>query len=68
MYYNVITNLKKEQTMISKAMQDAINDQINKEMFSSYLYLSMAAYFEDINLPGAATGCTSRLKKRTNTL
>jgi ferritin len=38
--------------MISKAMQDAINDQINKELFSSYLYLSMAAYFEDATLPG----------------
>jgi ferritin len=40
--------------MISKAMQDAINDQINKELYSSYLYLSMAAYFEDKNLPGFA--------------
>ncbi len=38
--------------MISQAMQDAINAQINKELFSSYLYLSMAAYFEDSNLPG----------------
>lgn len=38
--------------MISKVMQDAINEQINKELFSSYLYLSMAAYFEDQNLPG----------------
>jgi ferritin len=38
--------------MISKAMQDAINEQINKEMFSSYLYLSMAANFEGKNLPG----------------
>ncbi len=38
--------------MISKAMQDALNDQINKELYSSYLYLSMAAYFEDANLPG----------------
>jgi len=35
-------------------MQDAMNEQINKEMFSSYLYLSMAAYFEDKNLPGFA--------------
>jgi ferritin len=35
-------------------MQDAMNDQINKELFSSYLYLSMAAYFEDRNLPGFA--------------
>lgn len=40
--------------MINKPMQDAMNEQINKEMFSSYLYLSMAAYFEDKNLPGFA--------------
>jgi len=38
--------------MIEKAMQDAMNEQINKELFSSYLYLSMAAYFEDKNLTG----------------
>jgi len=41
--------------MITQAMQDALNDQINKELFSSYLYLSMAAYFEDRNLPGFAS-------------
>jgi ferritin len=40
--------------VITKAMQDAVNDQINKELYSSYLYLSMAAYFEDKNLPGFA--------------
>lgn len=40
--------------MIGKIMQDAMNEQINKELFSSYLYLSMAAYFEDRNLPGFA--------------
>lgn len=40
--------------MIGKTMQDAMNDQINKEFFSSYLYLSMAAYFEDKNLTGFA--------------
>jgi ferritin len=40
--------------MIGKAMQDAINEQINKELFSSYLYLSMAAYFENKNLTGFA--------------
>lgn len=38
--------------MITKAMQDAMNEQINKELFSSYLYLSMAAYFEERNLSG----------------
>jgi ferritin len=40
--------------MIGKAVQDAMNEQINKELFSSYLYLSMAAYFEDKNLMGFA--------------
>ncbi|MGB8213872.1 MAG: ferritin [Anaerolineales bacterium] len=40
--------------MISKTMQEAINEQINKELYSSYLYLSMAAFFEGKNLPGFA--------------
>ena len=40
--------------MIGKAMQDATNEQINKELYSAYLYLSMAAYFEGKNLPGFA--------------
>jgi ferritin len=35
-------------------MQDAMNEQINKELFSSFLYLSMAAYFTDKNLDGFA--------------
>ena len=40
--------------MISKTMQDGINDQTNKELYSSYLYLAMVAYFEEKNLPGFA--------------
>ena len=40
--------------MISTSMQKAINEQINKELYSAYLYLSMAAYFEANNLPGFA--------------
>lgn len=40
--------------MISQVLQDSINDQINKEFYSAYLYLSMAAYFENMNLPGFA--------------
>lgn len=40
--------------MLSKKMEKALNDQINAEFFSSYLYLSMAAYFERINLAGFA--------------
>ena len=40
--------------MISKAMQDAINEQIKNEFYSAYMYLSMAAYFQEKNLPGFA--------------
>jgi len=38
--------------MISQRMQEAFNKQINEEMYSSYLYMSMAAYFDSINLSG----------------
>jgi len=41
--------------MISEKMQKAINEQINKEFFSAYLYLAMAAHFENENLPGFAS-------------
>lgn len=40
--------------MISEAMQNAINEQIKDELYSAYLYLSMAAYFEATGLPGFA--------------
>jgi len=40
--------------MIKKNVQDAINKQINRELYSSYLYLSMSAYFESVNLSGFA--------------
>ena len=40
--------------MLKKKMLKALNDQINAEMFSSYLYLSMEAYFQSISLTGFA--------------
>lgn len=39
---------------ISKELQNAINDQINYELYSAYIYLSMATYFESLNLNGMA--------------
>ncbi|MHA1839819.1 MAG: ferritin [Candidatus Ranarchaeia archaeon] len=39
---------------ISQKMQDAINEQINAELRSAYLYLSMSAYFESKSLKGFA--------------
>jgi ferritin len=40
--------------MLSAPMQDAFNDQIKNEFYSAYVYLSMAAFFDDGNLPGMA--------------
>jgi len=40
--------------MLSKKMESALNGQLNSELYSSYLYLSMAACFESINMQGMA--------------
>ncbi|MBN2571487.1 MAG: ferritin [Ignavibacteriales bacterium] len=40
--------------MISKKMDEALNKQLNAELFSSYLYLSMSAHFESIGFKGFA--------------
>ncbi len=40
--------------MITEKMQNAINDQIEKELYSEYLYLAMATYFAENNLDGFA--------------
>lgn len=39
---------------INEKMEKALNEQINKELFSAYLYQSMAAYFESKSLKGFA--------------
>ena len=38
--------------MITKKMEKALNEQINKEFYSAYLYLAMSAYCNKINMPG----------------
>lgn len=40
--------------MIKKEVYDVLNDQVNKEFYSAYLYLSMSAYFTDLGLTGFA--------------
>ena len=40
--------------MLNKRVEEELNKQINAEMYSSYLYQSMAAYFESMNLKGFA--------------
>jgi ferritin len=41
--------------MLSKTLQDAINEQMKHEIESAYLYLAMSAYCESKNLSGMAT-------------
>ncbi len=41
--------------MLSKKIENALNEQIKYEYFSSYLYLAMSAYCDSINMPGFTT-------------
>lgn len=40
--------------MISQSMQEALNKQINREMYSAYLYMAMSAYASEKGLKGFA--------------
>ena len=40
--------------MLSKKMTKALNEQINKEIYSAYLYMSMSSYCDSIGLKGFA--------------
>jgi ferritin len=40
--------------MIDKKIAQLINEQVNKEFYSAYLYLDFANYYEDISLDGFA--------------
>ncbi len=51
--------------MISKTMEDALNRQINRELYSAYLYLSMSAYFEAIPLRGFAHWLRVQVREET---
>lgn len=41
--------------MISGKMEDALNGQVNAELYSAYLYLSMESWFKSKNMNGFAT-------------
>ncbi|PIE98876.1 MAG: ferritin [Treponema sp.] len=41
--------------MVSEKLEKALNEQVNKEMASAYLYFGMATYFETEDLPGFAS-------------
>ena len=39
---------------MNEKVEEALNEQINREMYSSYLYLAMSAYSSSVGLPGFA--------------
>ena len=49
--------------MLSEKMLEALNGQLNAEWYSSYLYVSMAAYFESLNLKGFANWMSVQAKE-----
>jgi ferritin len=53
-------------TMLSKKVQKAINAQINAELYSAYLYLSMSAWFDSMNLKGFANWMRVQYQEETS--
>jgi ferritin len=51
--------------MMSRTMQDAMNEQIKHEFYSSYLYLSMSAFCDRSNLPGLARWMRAQAQEET---
>ena len=49
--------------MISKPLEAAINAQINAELWSAYLYLSMSTYCQDAGFPGIANWFSIQFKE-----
>ena len=49
--------------MLTDRMHKALNDQLQAEFFSAYLYLSMSAYFEDQGLDGMANWMTIQFQE-----
>jgi len=48
---------------ISKKLVEAMNDQINYELYSGYIYLSMATWLEEQNLDGMAQWMKTQAKE-----
>lgn len=52
--------------MIKKSMEKAINKQINAELWSAYLYLSMASYFDSKSLSGFSNWMQAQAQEEIN--
>lgn len=38
--------------MLGEKLEKALNDQLNYELYSAYVYAAMAAWFESVDMPG----------------
>ncbi len=52
--------------MLNHKLQTALNEQIKNELYSAYIYLSMSAYFESVNLPGFANWMRKQSQEEVN--
>ena len=60
-----IAHSQENDSRLDRKLESSLNKQINEEMFSSYMYLSMAAYFESENLPGFANWMRVQTQEET---
>ena len=52
--------------MLTQRMQKALNEQITKEFYSAYIYLAMAAWFEEQSLNGFAKWMRVQTQEETS--
>lgn len=51
--------------MLTKKMESALNEQVNAEFWSAYLYLSMSAHFTSVGFPGVANWMRIQAKEES---
>jgi ferritin len=49
--------------MLNAKIEEALNKQVNEELFSGYLYLSMASWFDSQNFPGMSSWMRSQAQE-----
>lgn len=49
--------------MLNKKIADMLNEQVNKELYSAYLYLDFANYYEDEGLTALPIGTKFRRRR-----
>jgi ferritin len=54
---------KRKTTMLDARMQDAINDQLNYELYSAYIYYSMESWFHNQGFAGFANWMAVQVKE-----